>query len=103
VYRNASPRWELDNDQGVSWADSEGPFSLDGSSADGAAEGCGAAGECSYVMNKRNDNEPFSFHSVGGNFLFADAHVQFVQETVALPVFAALCTMSGGEVMSSLE
>ncbi len=51
-------------------------------------------------MNAKNDNEPFSFHLGGGLFLFADAHVQFIQEAVALPAFAALCTMNAGEVAS---
>ncbi len=51
-------------------------------------------------MNAKNDNEPYSLHPGGGNFLFADAHVQFIQESVALPILAALCTMNAGEVAS---
>ena len=70
VFRNQLANWNLDNDQGIGWADSEGPFSFDGVSADGSAEGCGAAGGCSHAMNMRNDNEPYSFHPGGGNFLF---------------------------------
>ncbi len=50
-------------------------------------------------MNAKNDNEPYSFHPGGGNFLFADAHVEFIQEAVDLPAFAALCTMNAGEVV----
>lgn len=51
-------------------------------------------------MNKKNDNEPYSFHSGGANFLFADGHVSFVSESVPLVTFAALCTMNAGEVTS---
>lgn len=89
----------LADDQGIGWADSEGPFSLDGASGDGWLEGCGLAAGCTAAMNKKNDNEPYSFHPGGGNFLFADAHVQFVQEAIDLPTMAALCTMSAGEVV----
>jgi prepilin-type processing-associated H-X9-DG protein len=92
MYRN------LSNDQGIGWIDSEGPFSLDGASVAGNSEGCGATGGCTMAMNRRNDNEPFSFHSGGGNFLFVDGHIQFVSETTALSVVAALCTATAGEV-----
>ncbi len=98
VYRGRSAQPSLDNDQGIGWADSEGPFSFDGSAADGSAEGCGV--NCSAVMNKKNDNEPFSFHTGGGNFLFADGHVQFVRESVDIRTFAALLTKAAGEVVS---
>jgi prepilin-type processing-associated H-X9-DG protein/prepilin-type N-terminal cleavage/methylation domain-containing protein len=103
VYRKRSPNPTLSNDQGIGWADSEGPFSLDGASADGSAEGCGPAGGCTLAMNRKNDNEPYSFHSGGGNFLFADGHVRFVRESVALAIFAALCTKNGGEVVSQSD
>lgn len=97
VYRNGREFPGLANDQGIGWADSEGPFSFDGAASDGSAEGCGLA--CKVAMNKKNDNEPYSFHSGGGNFLFADGHVEFVRETISLPTFAALCTMNAGEVV----
>ena len=99
VYRNRAPFPTLNNDQGISWADSEGPFSLDGAPADGSAEGCGPAGGCTQAINARNDNEPYSFHSGGANFLFADGHVQFVRDSVPLVTFAALVTRNGGEVV----
>ncbi len=100
VYRNRSIQPALGNDQGIGWADSEGPFSFDGAKADGSVEGCGPGGGCTVVMNAKNDNEPYSFHTAGANFLFADGHVQFIRESVPLATFAALCTMNAGEVIS---
>ena len=99
VYRNRTAVPSLSNDQGIGWADSEGPFSFDGAAADGSAEGCGPAGGCSATMNKKNDNEPYSFHSGGGNFLYADGHVRFVRESIDLKVFSALLTKGAGEVV----
>jgi prepilin-type processing-associated H-X9-DG protein len=99
VYRNRTAQPGLSNDQGIGWADSEGPFSFDGAAANGSAEGCGAA--CVAVMNAKNDNEPYSFHSTGSNILFTDGHVAFVKESVSLPTFAALCTMNAGEVVTN--
>jgi len=99
VYRQRKASPSLANDQGIGWADSEGPFSLDGSRADGMAEGCGPAGGCTVAMNARNDNEPYGFHVGGGNLLFVDGHVEFVGETIDLATFAALCTKHAGEVV----
>lgn len=100
VYRNRAARPDLANDQGIGWADSEGPFSFDGASADGALEGCGPAGGCAGAMNRRNDNEPFGFHGGGVNAAFADGSVRFVRESVSLVTFAALCTRAAGEVVA---
>jgi prepilin-type processing-associated H-X9-DG protein len=97
VYRLRVPQPALTNEQGICWADNEGAFSLDGATADGSAEGG------PFPMNKRNDNEPFSFHPGGGNVLFADGHVQFIQETIPLMTFAALCTRSAGEVVNATD
>jgi prepilin-type processing-associated H-X9-DG protein len=99
VYHLRVAETALADDQGIGWADSEGPFSLDGASGDGWNEGCGPAAGCTAAMNKKNDNEPYSFHPGGGNFLFADAHVQFLQEAIDLPAMAAMCTMNAGEVV----
>jgi prepilin-type processing-associated H-X9-DG protein len=103
VYRNGMAREDIQNDQGIGWADNEGPFSLDGSNQDGSIEGGGPSFGCIYPMNRKNDNEPFSFHNGGCNFLFADGHVAFLAETVTLTTLARLCTRAGGEVVSGLE
>jgi prepilin-type processing-associated H-X9-DG protein len=98
VYRAGTSYPGLSNDQGISWADSEGPFSLDGSNSDGSLEGCTPAGGCRAAMNKRNDNEPYSFHRGGVQFLFVDGRVQFLGENIDLFVMAALCTRNAGEI-----
>ena len=103
IYRRGREFAPNGDDQGICWADSEGPFSLDGSNADGSLEGCGTAAGCVYGINRRNDNEPYSFHAGGANFLFADGHVQFISESVPLRILAALCTRHGREVVSGSE
>jgi len=95
VYRGRSAQSALANDQGIGWADSEGPFSLDGAASDGSAEGCGA--NCSTPMNAKNDNEPYSFHSGGLNSAFADGHVSFLRSSIPIATLAAMCTANGGE------
>jgi prepilin-type N-terminal cleavage/methylation domain-containing protein/prepilin-type processing-associated H-X9-DG protein len=100
VYRLHRPDFVTQNDQGIGWIDSEGPFSLDGANANGTQEGCTPANGCLYSMNKRNNNEPYSFHPTGANMLFADGHVYLLREATALPVMAALCTKSAGETVS---
>jgi prepilin-type processing-associated H-X9-DG protein/prepilin-type N-terminal cleavage/methylation domain-containing protein len=97
VYRGRTPRLDLANDQGQGWIDSEGPFSLDGASADGSTQGQGPI-LTPRAMNATNENDPYSFHPGGGSFLFADGHVAFVEQSIPLEVFAALCTRAGGEL-----
>ena len=97
TFRLRSPAPDIPNDQGIGWVDSEGPFSLDGASADGSREGCTPANGCDYALNKRNDNEPYSFHYDGCNFLFADGHVQLIDERIDLLTLAALCTRNAHE------
>jgi prepilin-type processing-associated H-X9-DG protein len=99
VYRGRTPRPDLANDQGICWADSEGPFSLDGSNQDGSLQCLGPL-LTPRAMNATNVNEPYSFHSGGCQFLFGDGHVSFLSESLTLPTFAALCTRNGGEVVS---
>lgn len=99
VYLGRTPNAALSNDQGIGWIDSEGPFSLDGATPTGSAEGCGVAGGCTKALNAKNNNEPYSFHTGGANFLFADGHVGFVRDSIPLVTLAALCTMQAGEVV----
>jgi prepilin-type N-terminal cleavage/methylation domain-containing protein/prepilin-type processing-associated H-X9-DG protein len=97
VYRRGALFGQLRNDQGIGWMDSEGAFSLDGSSADGMREGCGIANGCSVAMNARNDNEVYSFHGGGSHGLFADGHVQFLSAEVELFGMAAMCTRAASD------
>lgn len=97
VYRQRTFQRSLSNDQGIGWADSEGAFSLDGSSPDGNIEGCGKVGGCIVAMNAKNDNEPFSFHPGGSSAVFADTHVAFLNQNIDLSVMAAMCTKDAQE------
>ena len=100
VYRNGKSRSDLSNDQGICWADNEGAFSVDGASADGAIEGGDPSAIALFPMNKRNDNEAYSFHVGGINAVYADGSVHFLREGVDLVAFAALCTRAAGEVVT---
>jgi prepilin-type N-terminal cleavage/methylation domain-containing protein/prepilin-type processing-associated H-X9-DG protein len=100
VYQRRMENPTLQNDQGQGWIDSEGPFSLHGSSEDGTLIGLGPI-LSPRAMNATNLNEPYSFHTGGANFVFADGHVQFIRESVRLEVFATLCTRAGGEVVNA--
>ncbi len=97
VYRRGKAHPELANDQAISWIDSESAYTFDGSSADGSTEGCGIAAGCSVAMNARNDNEPYSFHSGGIEALYADGHVTFESESIALTIMASLITRAAAD------
>ncbi len=103
VYRLRQESAALANDQGICWADSEGPFSFDGSNSSGTLEGCTPALGCNSVMNRKNDNEPYSFHSGMSNFLLADGRVQSLNESIDFAIFAALSTRAAGEVVTGGE
>lgn len=103
VYRRKRYMPSEFNDQGIGWADSEGPFSLDGATRDGASEGCGPRGGCVVAINARNDNEPYSMHAQGCDVLYVDGHVRFIAESIDLISFAASCTKSAGEVVPGLD
>lgn len=97
VFRDGRWQKEVKNDQGIGWADSGGAFSLDGSNSDGSLEGAGPDSGCVFAMNRRNDNEPYSFHTTGCNMVFADGHVEFLSEDIELVTLAALVTKNGAE------
>jgi prepilin-type processing-associated H-X9-DG protein len=102
VYRGRVSRPDLSNDQGIGWVDSEGGFSLDGSNADGSLQGQGPL-LTPKAMNATNENEPYSFHPQGCNFLFADGHTRFLRETIDLQFFASMVTRNAGEVINEVE
>ncbi len=100
VYRQNILRSDLSNDQGIGWADSEGPFSLDCSNLDGSVEGGGPAAGSIYVMNRRNDNEPYSFHSGGMNVTLVDGGTRYINEEIDVRTFASLITANAGEIVT---
>ncbi|MDY3553075.1 DUF1559 domain-containing protein [Gemmata sp. JC717] len=97
------------NNQGICYLDSEGPFSVDGSDANGVIwpknSGSNAALVATYgnAFNKTNFNEAYSFHTGGMNVAFCDGHVQFIRDSIPLKTFAALVTRSGGEVVGGSD
>jgi prepilin-type N-terminal cleavage/methylation domain-containing protein/prepilin-type processing-associated H-X9-DG protein len=42
-----------------------------------------------------------SFHPGGANFLMADGHVQFLKQSLSMPIYCALGSRNGGEVISA--
>jgi prepilin-type N-terminal cleavage/methylation domain-containing protein/prepilin-type processing-associated H-X9-DG protein len=57
----------------------------------------GHTGESEGPAGPTESNHFSSRHSGGVNFLFADAHVQFLTNSVSYPVYKALSTRAGGE------
>jgi prepilin-type N-terminal cleavage/methylation domain-containing protein/prepilin-type processing-associated H-X9-DG protein len=78
---------------GGPWASSANPVLIRGSSPDGST----APGPC--ALNCTNDRQPYSFHTGGANFLFADGSVHFLSAGMDIRVLAALATRAGGEVI----
>jgi prepilin-type N-terminal cleavage/methylation domain-containing protein/prepilin-type processing-associated H-X9-DG protein len=99
TYRARSARPDIPNDQAQSWADSEGGLSLDGANQDGSLIGQGPS-LTPKAINATNFNEPYAFHTDGANFVFADGHIQFINEAIPLDLFAAICTRNAGEIVS---
>jgi len=46
-------------------------------------------------------NQFSSTHGRGANFLFADGHVQFIEESIEYKTYLALSTRAGGEVVGA--
>lgn len=89
--------------EGLGWADHNGPFSMDGASADGLLLGdsfissSGAiTGNALKPMNATNRNEVYSFHTGGSNIGLCDGSVTFIRDKISLAVFAALVTRAYG-------
>ena len=77
---------------GTGWADPDCGFSINGASSDGLNK-YGPA-----MINAINVSEVYAFHPGGAAFAMADGSVHFVQETIDVPTFVALCTRAGGEL-----
>ena len=80
--------------QGISWADSLGPFKIDGFNDAGTARAAAGSGR---AMNATNEGECYSFHSGGMCTVFGDVSTRFIAESVDLPVFCGLVTRAGSE------
>jgi prepilin-type N-terminal cleavage/methylation domain-containing protein/prepilin-type processing-associated H-X9-DG protein len=102
VYRGRTPRFDLTNDQGHGWIDSESAFSLDGASSDGSLQGLGFL-FTPRALNATNENEPYSFHPGGASCLFADGHIAFLSEAIPLDLFAAFSTRAASEPIRTLD
>lgn len=88
------------NSSSGAWADPNYELALDGS--DTLTTGLGQGfGLC--VMNCTNDNEVYSFHSGGANFLFADGSVHFIRESIKNTTFAALYSRMSREIISASD
>jgi prepilin-type N-terminal cleavage/methylation domain-containing protein/prepilin-type processing-associated H-X9-DG protein len=51
------------------------------------------------VFNCSNNNEVYSFHTGGGNFLFCDGSVRFLQATIDADTYVSLLTSNGGDAV----
>jgi prepilin-type N-terminal cleavage/methylation domain-containing protein/prepilin-type processing-associated H-X9-DG protein len=78
------------------WADTGGPFSIDGSNPDGTVPG-----PC--PLNCSNNSEIYGFHTDGANVLFADGSVHFLNRTINLCTLAALTTRAGNEQLGTFD
>jgi prepilin-type processing-associated H-X9-DG protein/prepilin-type N-terminal cleavage/methylation domain-containing protein len=83
--------------RGGPWASLANPVLISGASGDGAR----VPGPC--AINCTNDQQPYSFHPGGANFLFADGSVRFLQTGMDIRILAALATRAGGEVVSGKD
>jgi prepilin-type processing-associated H-X9-DG protein len=50
-----------------------------------------------------NNSEFYGFHPGGVNYGFGDGSTRFIQENVAINIFAALLTAGAGEVVSTSD
>jgi prepilin-type N-terminal cleavage/methylation domain-containing protein/prepilin-type processing-associated H-X9-DG protein len=56
---------------------------------------------CGFFIALRAEMPPSSHHTGGVNVLFGDGAVKFIKDSVNLPVWRALGTRNGGEVLSA--
>jgi prepilin-type processing-associated H-X9-DG protein len=80
---------------GGPWSSSANPAVVWGASDDGKT----LLGSC--ALNCSNNQQPYSFHSGGANFLFADGSVHFLKEKLDIRVLVHLATRAAGEVIDS--
>lgn len=79
---------------GAGWANPLNQWAIDGFDFTGTVRGGGC------FLNCLNDDETYSFHTGGCNFLLGDGSVRFIRQTISTFTMSALVTRAGGEVIS---
>jgi prepilin-type N-terminal cleavage/methylation domain-containing protein/prepilin-type processing-associated H-X9-DG protein len=51
------------------------------------------------MINCHNNNEIYSFHNTGANFVFGDGSVHFIQESIHPEAFTSLFTRAGSDIV----
>ena len=77
---------------GTGWADPDNGFAVNGATQDGLSK------YDTYMINRINTSEVFSFHTGGAMAALADGSVRFVSESIDTKVFVDACTRAGGEI-----
>jgi prepilin-type N-terminal cleavage/methylation domain-containing protein/prepilin-type processing-associated H-X9-DG protein len=75
---------------GSQWANRENEFVIHNS-----------CGDNSRVFNCNNNNEIFSFHKGGCNFLYGDASVHFHSNDIDVDAFVSLFTRAAGDIVDT--
>jgi prepilin-type N-terminal cleavage/methylation domain-containing protein/prepilin-type processing-associated H-X9-DG protein len=77
------------------WADYDTGYTLHSFTVDGVR----SPGPC--FISCSNNNEDYSFHPGGGNYLMGDGSVRFVKNTMNIRIYVRILTRAGGEAVSS--
>jgi len=72
---------------GSMWADHDNYFALNST----------ICGDCDRLINCSNNNEIFSFHPGGCNFLYGDGAIRFSPESMNIDTFVSLFTRAAGD------
>ncbi len=91
------------NNEGIGWADCEGPFSVDLCDANGniwPKDKPADPAVYSIPFNGISRNEAYSFHPGGMNCGFADGSVRFLNAAIPAKTFAAVITRAAGEIFN---
>jgi prepilin-type N-terminal cleavage/methylation domain-containing protein/prepilin-type processing-associated H-X9-DG protein len=78
---------------GALWADRENEFDINST----------ICGNGDRVVNCDNDNEIYSFHPGGCNFLYGDAAVRFQPESMNIETFVSLFTRAAGDSLAGAD
>jgi prepilin-type N-terminal cleavage/methylation domain-containing protein/prepilin-type processing-associated H-X9-DG protein len=85
------------------WADPDNAFNVDKLVNNNQSPRGGPPGCTWDIVNCGPNEETFSFHPGGANVALADGSVHFVAADISAPVFSALMSKNGGEVVSIFE